>query len=190
MNNDDPGSRTGIATPAQDPTRTFGPGEVDVVVSCEAWSGPLPQAESLARRAARAALDAAGWGGPRALCVCLADDATLRDLNARYRGQDKPTNVLAFALSEAGGPETGQLGDVVLALETLEREAAEQGKTLADHFRHLVVHGCLHLIGYDHQDDAEAEAMEALEVAALAALGVGDPYSCERAGRDALGGAA
>jgi probable rRNA maturation factor len=178
---DDPGSRIGTTALAL---------AADVVVLAGDWAAKLPGHDSLAKEAAEAALAAAAWRGAAELCVSLGDDALLQKLNGEYRGQDKPTNVLAFALTEGDGPEAPggaplALGDVVLSLQTLEREAAEQGKSLPDHFRHLVVHGCLHLIGYDHQDSAEAEEMEALEVRVLARLGVADPYAAE-----AVGGAA
>ena len=113
--------------------------------------------------------------------LVLADDITVQALNRDYRGQDKPTNVLSFAALEDGGPalpgEPVALGDVVLALETVLREAREQGKPLADHLRHLTVHGALHLLGFDHESDEEATEMEALEVSILAGLGIADPYS-------------
>jgi probable rRNA maturation factor len=116
------------------------------------------------------------------ISLVLADDAMVRDLNGRYRGQDKPTNVLSFAtlddeddISPADGPL--MLGDVIVAFETTAREAASEGKSLAAHLSHLVVHGVLHLLGYDHQDDAEAEEMEAAERSILAGLGIADPYA-------------
>jgi probable rRNA maturation factor len=109
--------------------------------------------------------------------LVLAGDAAVRALNRRWRGRDSATNVLSFASGEAGGAgRTVLLGDVVLAFETVAREAAEQGKPLADHFAHLVAHGVLHLLGYDHVKAAEARRMEALERRVLAGLGVGDPY--------------
>ena len=159
--------------------------EVDVTVSRE--SGDWPEnAEWLAERAALAAL-AAVWladDGPAELSVVLADDALVQTLNRDYRGKDKPTNVLSFALTESDSPEAEDaptlLGDVVLAWETVAREAGEQGKPLADHLSHLVVHGVLHLLGYDHEVDAEAEEMERLEVEVLATLDVSDPYAADR----------
>ena len=108
--------------------------------------------------------------------VCLSDDKHLRQLNARWRGQDKPTNVLSFpaAASDRIG-ETGRLGDIALAYETIVEEAHELGIAPTDHYRHLVAHGFLHLIGYDHQREREAGRMEALEKRILGRLGVADP---------------
>jgi probable rRNA maturation factor len=112
--------------------------------------------------------------------VVLTDDAEQQRLNRDYRGQDKPTNVLSFALTDSGDPVAPGmpvlLGDIVLAFETVAREAAEQDKPLADHLRHLVVHGALHLLGFDHENAAEAAIMEAREAAILRRLGVPDPY--------------
>nr|WP_245593605.1 rRNA maturation RNase YbeY [Azospirillum halopraeferens] len=139
----------------------------------------------MAERAALAALAGAQYDdGPAELSVVLADDALVHRLNREYRGKDKPTNVLSFALTEAEGPDPDPaaptlLGDVVLARETVEREAAAQGKSAADHLVHLVVHGTLHLLGYDHEEDAQAEAMERLEVTVLAGLGIADPYASD-----------
>lgn len=119
------------------------------------------------------------------LSLVLADDATVRALNARWRDKDAPTNVLAFATDEK--PVIGKpvlLGDVVLAYETVAREAKAQGKSLADHLRHLVIHGVLHLLGYDHVAAVPAKRMEALETRILASLGVADPY---HVGPSALG---
>lgn len=117
-----------------------------------------------------------GWcsatipAGKGSVCVVLADDATLRDLNHQFRGKDKPTNVLSFA------GEGDALGEIVLSYETLKAEAKAQAKPFANHLAHLVVHGCLHLLGYDHERESEAEAMEAKEKKILAGLGISDPY--------------
>jgi probable rRNA maturation factor len=152
--------------------------EIDLSITCAAWKRARPSAASVARTAAQAALAQSGKRiGAAELSLVLADDATMRDLNGRWRGKDAPTNVLAFA-SDAP-PAKGKpvlLGDVVLAYETVAREAKEQRKHLADHLRHLVIHGVLHLIGYDHMKAAPAKRMEALETRILASLGVADPY--------------
>ena len=110
----------------------------------------------------------------------LTDDAEQQALNRDWRGIDKPTNVLSFPQIEPFGPVFGLLGDIVLARETVEREAREQGITLSDHFTHLVVHGFLHILGYDHLDDDEALVMERLETQILGTLGVADPYAGDR----------
>jgi len=146
---------------------------VEIVVLAPAWRRAIKDAVPLARRAVRAALKGAGHAGePRSIAVALADDALLRELNRRYRGKNKPTNVLSF---EAGLPD--RLGDIALALETLRAEARDQGKTLRAHFQHLLVHGALHLLGHDHEKAAPAERMEGLEREILTALGVRDPYA-------------
>jgi probable rRNA maturation factor len=153
--------------------------EVDVVRQSELWAA-LPGAEAQIARAARLALDVAGMAAaPGAeIAVLLADDAAVRVLNRTWRGIDRATNVLSFpAATPAGAAHRAtHLGDIALAFETVSGEAAAEGKTLGDHVTHLVVHGVLHLLGHDHQGRAAAEAMEALEVQALARLGIADPY--------------
>lgn len=152
-------------TPA---TRKPNPTRVDVVVLDRGWSRALPGVERLVRRAARAATA----NRRRSLTVALADDKRVRALNARDRNKDKPTNVLSYP---SGLRDF--LGDIVLARQTVWREARSQGKTPADHVAHLVVHGTLHLMGYDHETgEADAERMEALERRILAKLGIADPY--------------
>jgi probable rRNA maturation factor len=116
-----------------------------------------------------------GGGGGRELSLVLTDDAAVRRLNARYRGKDKPTNVLSFP--QAAGP---LLGDIVLAAETVRAEAALAEKPLEDHVAHLIIHGFLHLLGHDHEAEEDAETMEALERAALEKLGIPDPYAAAR----------
>ena len=141
---------------------------VDVVVLDAGWAKALPGVERLVRKAARAAIA----NRKRSLTIALADDKRVRALNARDRKKDKPTNVLSYPSGERD-----YLGDVVLARETVWREAKSQGKTAADHVAHLVVHGTLHLMGYDHEtSEADAERMEALERRILAKLGIADPY--------------
>ena len=115
--------------------------------------------------------------GVSELSIVLTDDAEQQGLNRDWRGIDKPTNVLSFPQIEPFGPVTGILGDIVLARETLEREAAELGKPFTDHYTHLVVHGFLHILGYDHIEEAQALVMEGLETKILATLGIPDPYN-------------
>lgn len=157
---------------------------LETIVEAGAWSG-IGDPQALMARVAGvlgAAPDLATCLGDGATaCVAFSGDAEVRALNARFRGQDKPTNVLSFpagplvpGAAAEGGPR--HLGDVVLAAETVAAEAREQGIPLAHHVQHLVIHGVLHLVGHDHETDAEAEAMEALETRLLAALGIADPY--------------
>jgi probable rRNA maturation factor len=155
----------------------------DVAVACEApgWTDALPDAEATCMAAAHAAVDAAEFFAARAeISVVLADDSFVRDLNRDHRGHDRPTNVLAFP-GETGdvGPSDAPclLGDVVLAYGVVAGEANARGLALRDHVSHLVVHGVLHLLGYDHETDDEASVMEAREVEALARIGVADPYA-------------
>jgi probable rRNA maturation factor len=139
----------------------------------------IPSIRSLARKAALAAYALAGDGHPAEASLLLTDDAALQAFNRDWRGIDKPTNVLAFANPpepfRADGPPRA-LGDVAVALETVLREAAEQGKPPAAHLCHMVAHGLLHLLGRDHLIDVEAEAMENEERVVLARLGFPDPY--------------
>jgi probable rRNA maturation factor len=163
---------------------------VGIVIESEAWR-MLPQAEDIVRRAIAFAATCpdptrecakAGLGRQRnaELSVLLCDDETIAHLNGRWRGQEKPTNVLSFPAPPPHGAvpdERIPLGDIAIAYETLAREAEENGKTVVDHLSHLVVHGFLHLLGYDHHMDDEAERMERLERDILARIGVADPYA-------------
>ncbi|MCI0599337.1 MAG: rRNA maturation RNase YbeY [Beijerinckiaceae bacterium] len=109
------------------------------------------------------------------ISVLFCDDAIIRQLNRKWRGIDRPTNVLSFPSANGAAPE-GLLGDIVIAFETTAKEAAAAGISLRDHTAHLLVHGFLHLTGHDHAGALEAEAMEAIERAALGRLGIADPY--------------
>ena len=157
--------------------------EIAVITRDPLWRAAVPHVEGLAHRAAEAVFAhqdfAQNLDGSIEASIVLADDALVRDLNMTYRHQDRPTNVLAFEAEQdqltCEGPRL--LGDVVLARETVLREAEEQGKSLADHVSHLVVHGMLHLLGYDHGAAADAEDMEALEISILASLGIANPYA-------------
>jgi probable rRNA maturation factor len=180
---------------------------LDISVPSGLWRG-LPRARALARETIAVAASESGLaeGEGVEVSLCLADDACLRALNLHWRGVDKPTNVLSFPAAPVDavdspsidGRPTGrpldrvstdragrarrarlQLGDIALAYETLAREASELGVPLADHYRHLVAHGFLHLLGYDHETEREAERMEALETRIMARLGAAEPYPCE-----------
>jgi probable rRNA maturation factor len=141
---------------------------IDIEIEDEAWSAALPNAEALALEAAEAATAEGG------MAILLTDDDAVAELNQRFRGKAGPTNVLSFP---APDNREGHLGDIALAYGVCAREAAEQGKSLAHHLQHLVAHGVLHLVGYDHQTETEAEEMEALERRILAGLNVPDPYA-------------
>lgn len=152
---------------------------IDVEVEDPAWSTALPEAEALVLEAAEATL--ASEGAVReGVTLLLTDDETIRGLNLRFRAQDKPTNVLSFPAPQ--NPERF-LGDIALAYGVCAREAQEQGKPLANHLQHLVAHGVLHLLGYDHVSDTQADEMEGLERAVLAGLGIPDPYLAGPAGK-------
>lgn len=156
--------------------------EVDVLVETDAWEA-YPRAAELVLGAVRAAcagaLDAYELDIDGAeIAVKLTDDAAIRTLNRDWRGKDYATNVLSFPTPEiarAGGDP--HLGDIAIALETLLREATEENKPFADHLQHLAVHGTLHLLGFDHEVEEDAEEMEAMEREVLAGLGVPDPYA-------------
>lgn len=108
--------------------------------------------------------------------IRIVDEAESNQLNLTYRGKDKPTNVLSFPFECPPGVELPLLGDLIICRQVVEREAEEQGKPLLAHWAHMVVHGSLHLLGYDHIEDEEAEEMEALEIEFMAALGFDNPY--------------
>jgi len=158
---------------------------VEIAVQAGGWP-PEPELIALAHEAVGAAMAAVGdeeasrpgavlpppqMRRERELSILFTDDAAVRRLNRDYRGMDKPTNVLSFP--QESGP---LLGDIVLAFETVEREAGLAGKPLRAHMGHLIVHGFLHLLGYDHEEEADAEEMEALERTATARMGIADPF--------------
>ena len=145
-------------------------------VNAEGWPETL---EAVAETAIRQALkqSEAEVTGVTEVSVVLTDDAEQRELNRQWRGFDKSTNVLSFPQIEPFAPVSGLLGDITLARETVEKEAEEMGIAFEAHFTHLVVHGFLHLLGYDHIEEEDAEEMEGLETEILASLGIADPYA-------------
>ena len=152
---------------------------IDVAVEAGAWPGEEALL-ALARRAVDAVLAETGQAAPREaeLSLLFTDDAHVRALNRDWRDKDRPTNVLSFPAFPLapGDPLPPMLGDVALAFETVRVEAELDGKPFDHHLSHLIVHGVLHLLGHDHEEDGEAEAMEALERAILARLAIPDPY--------------
>jgi len=152
---------------------------IEIEVESPEWTTALADCEDVVRRAARAALK----DDEPAITVLLTDDAALKDLNARFRGKASATNVLSFPAAASAQPH---LGDIALAYGVCAAEGRAAGKPLAHHLMHLTVHGVLHLLGYDHVSDAEAEEMEGVERDILATLGVPDPYAqLEDRGQDA-----
>tara|TARA_R110000868_G_scaffold152108_9_gene376725 strand:- start:1904 stop:2407 length:504 start_codon:yes stop_codon:yes gene_type:complete len=152
--------------------------QLHCVTSDPRWE-TVPDPDGLCARVAQACQPVINHAGAVEATVLLTDDTQIRDLNARFRNQNKPTNVLSFA-NEDEEPDADSgalyLGDIAISYDTVLREAEETGKTLQDHLTHLIVHGVLHLAGFDHEDDAEAEDMEGQEVEILLGLGIVDPY--------------
>lgn len=167
--------------------------ELDIAIEDPSWETACPDYEDVIRRAIDAVLEqspvAAALrekGVEFELSVVLADNNMVRDLNRDYRGKDKPTNVLSFAQldgedgwEEPELPGPCALGDLILAFETVRDEATEAGKSFESHFFHLVIHGMLHLLGYDHLEEDEAEEMESLEIQILSGFGIKNPYITE-----------
>jgi probable rRNA maturation factor len=154
--------------------------EIDIAIEAGNWPGEEALRPLVERAVAAAAAELGAAFAPGSeLSVLFTDDAQIQRINMQWRGKDKPTNVLSFpsAPVSAGGPLPPILGDIVLAAETVAREAHQEGKPLADHLTHLLIHGFLHLAGYDHETDAKAEVMESLERRALAKLAIPDPYA-------------
>lgn len=159
---------------------------VSLAIAVEAgeW-GDVEATEALAQAALAAAVrDLAEREGqpfpeePPEVSLVLADDAMMADINSQWRNQPKPTNVLSFPAFPLvpGGQPGPMLGDIILARETIEREAADLGKPVDEHITHLIVHGFLHLFGYDHIENSDAEKMEAIETRILTSLDLSDPY--------------
>ncbi len=144
---------------------------IEIEIEDPRWRRRLPKVRAVVRQAAAAA--AGRQGQTPTIAILLASDETLASLNHRFRGEAKETNVLAFP---APSPARA-LGDIAVAFGVCDREAKEQGKPLCDHLRHLIIHGVLHLMGYDHQSSDEAARMEAIEIDLLDHLGVPDPYA-------------
>lgn len=162
------------------PKRRAAAPEIDIDIQSPLWDA-LPDAATTVQAAITAAAEFAPANGE--MSVVLTDDVTVQKLNREWRKIDKPTNVLSFpASTPKGAGLPALLGDVIVAYETLQREAADEAKPVLHHLTHLVVHGYLHLLGYDHQTDSEADAMEGLERQILAHLHIADPYRATEPG--------
>jgi len=154
--------------------------QIDIHVEAGNWAEALPGFEALCQRAVEAAVSRSGdVSGEVEVSVLLSDDDAIQVLNRDWRGKDKPTNVLSFPASDddllpPGAPV--MLGDIAVALQTTRREAEEMNKPLADHFCHLMVHGMLHLLGFDHETEVQADQMEPLEIEILSGLNIASPY--------------
>jgi probable rRNA maturation factor len=158
---------------------SIAPLTADILVTADCWQAE-PDAETLVQRAIEAAAQQAPASAEAVeVAIVLTDDSGIRTLNRDWRGIDKPTNVLSFPAVQtpARGAQPRTLGDIAIAYEITQREAESENKPFAHHLSHLAVHGFLHLIGYDHETDADAEKMETLERSILASLGVPDPYA-------------
>lgn len=160
------------------------PSPREAIVAADLWRAPPfgpDDAEAMAERAMAAAAAELQLGDGLGWATLLTDDATLRRLNADHRGKDSPTNVLSFPGFPRGAlPAAGHIGDIAVAAETVVAEALDAGKPALHHLAHMVVHGVAHLAGFDHTTDAEAEDMEAIEVRALARIGLPNPYAASQ----------
>ncbi len=160
--------------------------EIEIIIDAPSWRDALPECESITCQTVQTVLEHLEVSTMAIeVSLVLANDALIQEKNKRYRGKDQPTNVLAFPamqnplnwlsqMKSTGTPFV--IGDIFLAIETIQQEASAQAKPLQDHFSHLIVHGVLHLFGYDHQVDGDAEKMEALEIKILGEMGIKNPY--------------
>ncbi len=151
---------------------------IELDVQYASAAADLPSAEQL-QQWVQAALTAAAYNEPAELTIRIVDEEEGQALNRDYRQRDYATNVLSFPFDEAIELPLNLLGDLVICAAVVSREAAQQEKAVSAHWAHLVVHGCLHLLGYDHMNDDDADTMENLEVAIMAALGFANPYPDE-----------
>lgn len=166
-----------------DPEPSF---DITVILDQPCWERPISDWEALVRPAILKALRQAGWTQSAEINILLTNDAKIQELNNRFRGFNKPTNVLSFPSLELEEiarlkvgieqPEHIVLGDVALAYETIQKEASSQGKAFDHHLIHLTVHGLLHLLGFDHEKDEDATVMESLEIEILSSLTIPNPY--------------
>ncbi len=155
--------------------------EIDVMVADQRWLEKMGEADlnKLIRKAVFSTLELGNpkIGGAGEICIALSNDAHVQELNQQWRQIDKPTNVLSFPQIEPFASLEGMLGDIILGLETVENEAKNNQLAFSDHLTHLVVHGFVHILGYDHQNDKEADQMESMEIKILNNLKIANPYA-------------
>ncbi|MCF6325914.1 MAG: rRNA maturation RNase YbeY [Devosiaceae bacterium] len=155
--------------------------EIDLLIKDQRWLKKMSEAgfNKLIRKSVLSSLEIAdpAIGGPGEICIVLSNDAHVQELNKQWRQIDRPTNVLSFPQIEPFAPFEGMLGDIILSLETLEIEAKNNQIAFGDHLTHLVVHGFVHILGYDHQNDKEADEMESMEIKILSNLKIANPYA-------------
>lgn len=156
--------------------------DADILIEEPLWESGGRDIASLTGASFGAAVAQTGFAAPATVSLLFADDDAIRMLNREHRGQDKPTNVLSFPAAETPMPGgmARPLGDIALAFQTIEREAATAGLAFEAHVQHLIIHGLLHLLGYDHENDDDATVMETTETQALARLGHSDPYGAQQ----------
>lgn len=142
--------------------------EIDILIEDDRWIASLADAEDYTKKIVTSALEKES---DKEISIVLANDSIIQTLNKDFRGKDKPTNVLSFPQNDVK-----MLGDVIISLDTIKREAEEQEKTLKNHYTHMLIHGTLHLLGYDHETDEDAIEMETLEIEMLENLGIKNPY--------------
>lgn len=152
------------------------PFNIDIAIQHDGWNEKISNIDALVETAVSQILSVLDTPKLGELSIALVNDADIQTLNRDYRGKDKPTNVLSFPAANTLGGSAPLLGDIVLAFETVMREATDKSITLEAHLSHLIIHGFLHLQGFEHETDATATEMEALEIAALAALDIDNPY--------------
>ncbi|MCA2016505.1 rRNA maturation RNase YbeY [Vibrio tritonius] len=150
--------------------------ELDLQIACENEQG-LPSADQFSHWLTQAV---SGFQEQAEVTIRIVDETESHQLNFDYRGKDRPTNVLSFPFEAPPGMDIDLLGDLIICRQVVEREAQEQNTPLASHWAHMVVHGSLHLLGYDHIEDDEAEEMESLEADIMLAMGFEDPYAAEK----------
>lgn len=159
------------------------PFEIDITINDKRWNSQIPDIETFTQNIVQKVLNGFEWDAKTLdISIVLADNDFVQNLNKNYRDKDKPTNVLSFPQTESDAINNNipfvSLGDIIVAYETIENEASQQNKTFKNHYTHMLIHGCLHLLHFDHQTDEQAQEMESLEIEILQDLNIKNPYEC------------